>query len=90
MFAWDERKRSRNVRKHDIDFADAGKIFGGFTLTAEDTRHAYGEPRFLTLGLLDDQVVSVTPTESGEEIRIISIRKATRYEARFYFSQITN
>ena len=43
----------------------------------------------LTLGLLEDQVVSVTHTESDEAIRIISIRKATRHEARFYFSQIT-
>jgi uncharacterized protein len=44
--------------------------------------------RYLTLGLLDDQVVSVTHTERGEEIRIISIRKATKHEARFYFTQI--
>jgi len=39
---------------------------------------AYGERRFLTLGLLQDQVVSVTHTERREDIRIISIRKATR------------
>jgi uncharacterized protein len=51
---------------------------------------AYGEQRFLTLGLLDDQVVSVTHTERGNEIRIISIRKATKHEARYYFSQIVN
>ena len=49
---------------------------------------AYGERRFLTLGLLQDQVVSVTHTERGEDIRIISIRKATKHEARYYFSQI--
>lgn len=59
------------------------------TFTAEDTREDYGEQRFLTLGLLEDQVVSVAHTEQGEEIRIISIRKATKHEARFYFSQIT-
>jgi uncharacterized protein len=58
------------------------------TLTAEDTREAYGERRFLTLGLLEDQVVSVTHTERGDDIRIIAIRKATKYEARYYFSQI--
>jgi uncharacterized DUF497 family protein len=87
MFTWDERKRLRNLRKHGIDFADADKIFRGLTLTAEDER-AYGEPRYLTLGLLEDQVVSVAHTERGEEIRIISIRKATKHEARFYFSQI--
>lgn len=40
------------------------------------------------LGLRQDQVVSVTHTERGEEIRIISTRKATKHEARNYFSQI--
>ncbi|HEY8173328.1 MAG TPA: BrnT family toxin [Dehalococcoidia bacterium] len=88
MFAWDEVKRLKNLRKHGIDFADAAQIFRGFTLTAEDEREDYGEPRFLTLGLLADQVVSVTHTEQDDLIRIISIRKATKHEARFYFSQI--
>ena len=89
MFVWDEARRRLNLRKHGIDFADANRIFRGVTFTAEDTREDYGEQRFLTLGLLEDQVVSVAHTEQGGEIRIISIRKATKHEARFYFSQIT-
>lgn len=88
MFVWDEAKRRLNLRKHGIDFADAETIFRGVTFTAEDTREDYGEQRFLTLGLLEDQVVSVAHTERGGKIRIISIRKATKHEARFYFSQI--
>ena len=51
---------------------------------------AYGERRFQTLGLLQDQVVSVTHTERGDDIRIISIRRATKHEACFYFSQIAD
>jgi uncharacterized DUF497 family protein len=90
MFTWDEAKRRANIRKHGIDFADAPKIFEGLTFTAADDRETYGERRFLTLGLLEDQVVSVTHTERRDQIRIISIRKATKHEARFYFSQITN
>ena len=90
MFLWDEAKRRANLRKHGIDFVDAERIFSGFTLTAEDSREAYGERRFLTLGLLEDQVVSVAHTERGENIRIISIRKATKHEARFYFTQIVD
>lgn len=90
MYTWDEAKRLANLRKHGIDFRDAPKIFGGFTLTAEDSREFYGERRFLTLGLLEDQVVSVAHTECAEHIRVISIRKATKHEARFYFSQIAN
>ena len=90
MFAWDEAKRLANLRKHGIDIADAARIFRSLTFTSEDDREAYGEQRFLTLALLEDQVVSVAHTERGEDIRIISIRKATKHETRFYFSQITD
>ena len=90
MFTWDEAKRRANLRKHGIDLVDAPKVFQGLTFTAEDEREAYGERRFLTLGLLEDQVVSIAHTERRDGIRIISIRKATKHEARFYFSQITN
>ena len=83
-------KRITNPRKHGIDFCDAPRIFGGFTLTAEDDRESYGERRFLTLALLEEQVVSIAHTEREEDIRIISIRKATKHEARYYFSQITD
>ena len=90
MFSWDETKRRANIRKHGIDFADAEKVFRGFTLTAEDDREAYGERRFSTLGLLEDQVVAIAHTERMGSIRIISIRKATKREARFYFSEFTD
>lgn len=88
MLTWDELKREENIRKHGIDFADAEIVFAGYTVTAEDTREAYGEPRFLTLGLLHGEVVSVTHTPRKDDDHIISIRKATKHETRFYFSQI--
>ena len=90
MLVWDPATRLTNLRKHGIDLIDAEKIFRGFTLTAEDRREAYGEQRFLTLGMLEDLPVSVTHTERGGSIRIISIRKASIREARYYFSQITD
>lgn len=83
-------KRHANLRKHGIDFTDAERVFSGFPLTAEDMRVAYGERRFLALGLLEDQVVPVTHTERGDDIRIISIRRATEHEACFYFSQVAD
>jgi len=71
-----------------MDFTDAEPVFSGFTLTA-DMRTAYGGRCLLTLGLLESQVVSVTHTNRGDDIPIISIRRATKHEARFYFSQVT-
>jgi hypothetical protein len=45
-------------------------IFAGYTVSAEDAREAYGEQRFLTLGLLRGEVVSVahTPREDNDHI----------------------
>lgn len=88
MFTWGEAKRQENLDKHGIDFADAEIIFAGYTVTAEDTRETYGEQRFLTLGLLHGEVVSVAHTPREDDDQIISIRKATKHETRFYFSQI--
>ena len=88
MFTWDESKRKLNLAKHGIDFRDAQAIFEGPLVTAEDAREDYGETRYVALGLLEGIVVSMAYTERGDSVRIISIRKALKHEARFFLSQI--
>ena len=85
---WDETKRQANIRKHGLDFADAPQILSGITYTIEDKRFDYGEQRFVTLGLLEDTVVVIAHTEIDEELRVISLRKATRNEQSIYFENI--
>lgn len=87
-FEWDEDKRQANLRRHRIDFLDAEMVFGGPTVTFEDTRHDYGERRFVTFGTLQGRVVAIVHADSEDVIRIISMRKATRHEERGYFAQI--
>jgi uncharacterized DUF497 family protein len=87
-FEWDENKRRTNIRKHGIDFIDAEAVFAGYTITLEDTRVDYGEQRFVTFGFMNGRVVAITHTETEESIRIISIRKASKYEQASYFSRI--
>ena len=87
-FTWSERKRAVNLREHGLDFGDASIVFEGLTFTYEDDRFAYGEQRFVTLGLLAGIPVSIAHTESEHEIRIISFRKATRREAQIYFRKV--
>jgi uncharacterized DUF497 family protein len=82
---WDEPKRRANLKKHGLDFADAARVLEGVTYTFEDTRFNYDEQRFITLGMLDDSVVVIAHTETARELRIISMRKATRYEQTLYF-----
>jgi len=88
VFTWDEEKRTLNLAKHGIDFRDAAVVFDGPLVTVEDAREDYGESRYVALGLLAGIVVSLTYTERGDRIRIISMRKALKHETHFFFSQI--
>ena len=89
-FTWDEAKRRSNLVKHGLDFADVPAVFGGITFTFEDDRFDYGEQRFITLGILKGAIVVVAYTERSGDIRIISMRKATKYEQELYFQGFTN
>ena len=89
-FEWDEAKRLTNLRKHGIDFADVPTVFEGDTVTVEDERYNYGEQRFIVFGLLQGRVVAVVCIECDDLTRIISARKATKYEQRTYFEQLSD
>lgn len=89
-YEWDEAKRRSNIRKHGIDFIGVERVFAGTTVTIRDERLDYGESRFITLGVLSDRVVVIVHTETPKVIRIISIRKATKYEEASYFKEISD
>ena len=89
-FEWDEAKRRENLRKHGIDFVDLPPLFDGVTVTVLDDRFDYGEDRFLTVGVLQGIVIVVAHTETGEVIRFISARKATRNEEAYLFKSLQN
>ena len=89
-FVWDEAKRQSNLVRHGMDFEDASAVFGGMTFTFEDDRFDYGEQRFITLGMLRGVIIVIAHTERDEDIRVISMRKATRYEQKLYFQNFTN
>ncbi len=56
-----------------------------------DEREAYGEDRWIGIGLLDGRLVVVIYTEPSEEtIRIISLRKALSHERKEYELYIKN
>ena len=84
MPSWDEAKRQRNIKSHGLDFVGAEAIWDNFTVTREDLRQDYGESRWVTFGLLTGDVVVLVHTERNGEMHIISLRKAEKYEARYY------
>jgi uncharacterized protein len=82
-FEWDENKRERNIRIHRIDFIDAQTLFDGRdTLTHYSPRE--NEKRWATIGRFEDKVITVIWTRRGENIRIISARRARDNEQRAY------
>lgn len=89
-FEWDETKRLANLSKHGIDFIDVPLVFDGEIVTVEDERFSYSEQRLVTFGLLQGRVVAIVHTEREDITRIISARKANKYEQRIYFKQISN
>ena len=80
-----------NIRKHGIDFSDAIDVFNHPMLLIADDRKFYGEERWIALGWIQEILGVVVYTErAGDVIRIISARKATRYEVRRYEQIVKN
>ena len=81
---FDPYKREKTMAERGIDFARAADVFAGRHFTAEDEREDYTEPRYITVGKLDNRMVIMVWTPRGEIRRIISMRKANeREQARF-------
>ena len=64
--------------------ARAGEVLSGVTLTLEDDRKDYGEPRFISIGYLDGRMVVLVWTPRNTDFRIISMRKANDREQALY------
>jgi uncharacterized DUF497 family protein len=71
---WDEAKRAKTFAERGLDFADAENVFAGKHFDRADDRREYGEPRFITIGYLNDRFVVVTWTLRDGGRRIISMR----------------
>ena len=85
-YEWDRKKAAINLRKHGIDFADAvGVLEDDYALWQEDV-DAYGEEiRYLALGMdYLGRLLVVVFTLRDDRIRIISARRATKYERETY------
>ena len=87
-FDWDKEKSKLNHRKHGISFEEAQTVFyDEHALEFFDPDHSDREDRFIMLGLsfkLRLLVVCHCVREGQSIIRIISARRATRYEAKSY------
>jgi hypothetical protein len=88
-FLWNQNKNFANIKKHKIPFEEAKAVF--FDDNARlipDPEHSISEERFIILGLTNKLrllVVVHTYKENDDIIRIISARKATKSESKYYY-----
>jgi len=88
-FEWDNNKAASNIHAHEgVTFEQAAAAFSDpFAVEWLDERQDYGEARSVLLGMTGGQLLYVAYTERGDNIRIISARRATRHEQDIYFRQ---
>ena len=86
-FQYDPTKAETNLKDHGVSFSDAeGVFFDPLALHRPDP-DAEGEERFVAMGLGSaGQILVVVYTIRGEDIRLMSARRATRREIRDYES----
>ena len=87
-FEWNSEKAVINLRKHNISFQEAATVFNDpLSVTFPDPDHSIGENRYVIIGMSRlEQLLVVSHTDRENRTRIISARRATRQERRFYES----
>jgi uncharacterized DUF497 family protein len=86
---WDPNKAKINLRKHGIRFSDAEMVLFDPSAILYEDEDAEGEQRHLSIGMDSlGRVLVLVYTYRGEDIRLISARRATRKERLTYESGI--
>ncbi len=87
-FEWDAAKADANWRRHGVSFEQAAVACGdAFAVERVDQREDHGEERINLIGMAQAVLLHVTYTERAGRIRIISARRAERYEQDVYFRE---
>ena len=87
-FEWDAAKAASNKKKHGVSFEEAQSVFyDEFAVQFIDESNSVSEDRFLMLGFSDEAhllIVCHCERDQGNIVRIISARKATKNERKYY------
>ena len=69
-FEWDNRKAAQNHAAHGVTFDMAREVFRDpFAIDWLDDREDYGEPRYVTVGMVEGRLLYVAHTMRGERLR---------------------
>jgi uncharacterized DUF497 family protein len=81
---FDLAKNAKNIAERGLSFERVAELDWDTAVIGEDTRHDYGEPRLLVMARLDGRLHAAVVTPRGEDLHVISFRKANRREVRRY------
>jgi len=82
-FEWWEAKRLTVLRSRGLDFLDGRRLFDGRPLDIAASSRGE-EERWIGVEELDDRLVAVVWTMRGDNVRIITMRRARDAEERRY------
>ena len=85
MIVFDEVKRQTNLAKHGLDLADAGLVYHAPNkITLCSPRQ--GEHRLMDVAMVEivGIVLVLVYVERDQDIRAISLRRASKQERRYY------
>jgi hypothetical protein len=84
---YDPRKSASNARKHGVSFEEAATAMLDPHALAHEDGTAEGESRWVLLGLgAAGRLLTVVYTLRGDNVRLISARRATTKEEQSYAS----
>lgn len=87
-FEWNKSKAASNLKKHGVSFEEARSVFYDTEARLiEDPDHSEDEDRYILLGFSSTaRILLVCHCYRADNniIRIISARKATKKEAKYY------
>ncbi|MCH4872866.1 BrnT family toxin [Pseudomonas sp. TMW22091] len=87
MIVYDEAKRQANLAKHGLDLADAGLVYDAPNkITLCSPRE--GESRLMDVAMVEivGIVLVLVYVERDQDIRAISLRRASKQERKYYAS----
>ncbi len=85
-FEWDPAKAKANIARHGVSFEEARAVFAD-SQAIELLDDCANEERWRFLGRAGPNLLMVVYTERGNQVRIISARKASKREQETYLEQ---
>jgi hypothetical protein len=81
---FDPEKSARNVAERGLSFELVEQLEWHTADVKEDTSKDYGETRLQVLAFLNNRLYAAVVTPRGDDLRVISFRRANQKEVKLY------